>query len=183
MAPPARPPRVGEDWEEGTGESSPPPRSPHASDPDRHEVQRKICGRLRQTGRHDRTLAYPTFNARFARHIERLPRRYLLDLDIDGKVEDVVLHWRILDECADPNKRPVFRARFLMLTALLSEVGLNIQEANVYSTKDGFCLDVFAVDGWKTEETDELIVAIKETLTQKKIVRHTTIFDIFMIKD
>ena len=37
------------------------------------------------------------------------------------------------------------------LTALLSEVGLNIQEAHVYSTKDGFCLDVFVVDGWKTE--------------------------------
>jgi len=27
--------------------------------------------------------------------------------------------------------------------------------------------DVFVVDGWKTEETDELIAAIKETLTQK----------------
>jgi hypothetical protein len=37
------------------------------------------------------------------------------------------------------------------LTALLSEVGLNIQEAHVYSTKDGFCLDVFVVDGWKTQ--------------------------------
>nr|ACG45460.1 serine/threonine-protein kinase CTR1 [Zea mays] len=238
MAPPARPPRVGEDLEEGTGESSPPPRSPRASNPDCHEVQRKICERLRQTGRHDRTLADPTFNARFARHLERLPRRYLLDLDLDDKLEDVLLHWGILDECADPNKRPVFRARFIKyktvpreddgighdqdheepcqklledlslerrkiadrndslsissrgdlktvllheiifssidkpkllsrLTALLSEVGLNIQEAHVYSTKDGFCLDVFVVDGWKTEETDELIAAIKETLTQK----------------
>eukprot|EP00267_Zea_mays_P053904 XP_020407099.1 putative ACT-domain containing protein kinase family protein isoform X2 [Zea mays] len=238
MAPPARPPRAGEDLEEGTGESSPPPRSPRASNPDCHEVQRKICERLRQTGRHDRTLADPTFNARFARHLERLPRRYLLDLDLDDKLEDVLLHWGILDECADPNKRPVFRARFIKyktvpreddgighdqdheepcqklledlslerrkiadrndslsissrgdlktvllheiifssidkpkllsrLTALLSEVGLNIQEAHVYSTKDGFCLDVFVVDGWKTEETDELIAAIKETLTQK----------------
>jgi hypothetical protein len=113
MAPPARPPRVGEDLEEGTGESSPPPRSPRASNPDCHEVQRKICERLRQTGRHDRTLADPTFNARFARHLERLPRRYLLDLDLDDKLEDVLLHWGILDECADPNKRPVFRARFI----------------------------------------------------------------------
>ncbi|KAG0522031.1 hypothetical protein BDA96_07G002300 [Sorghum bicolor] len=240
MAPPARPPRVGEDMEEGTGESSPPPRSPRAFNPDLHEVQRKICERLRQTARHDRTLADPTFNARFARHLERLPRRYLLDLDLEDKVDDVLLHWRILDECADPNKRPVFHARFLKyktvpmeddgighsqgqeepyqklleelslerrktvdrndsmsissktrdelktvllheiifssidrpkllsrLTALLSEVGLNIQEAHVYSTKDGFCLDVFVVDGWKTEETDDLIAAIKETLTQK----------------
>jgi len=53
------------------------------------------------------------------------------------------------------------------LTYLLSEVGLNIREAHVYSTSDGFCLDVFVVDGWKTEETDELIATINETLTRK----------------
>jgi len=53
------------------------------------------------------------------------------------------------------------------LTALLSEVGLNIQEAHVYSTKDNFCLDVFVVDGWETEETDDLIVKIKVALAQK----------------
>ena len=43
----------------------------------------------------------------------------------------------------------------LQLTALLSEVGLNIQEAHVYSTKDNFCLDVFVVDGWETEVSFE----------------------------
>jgi hypothetical protein len=37
------------------------------------------------------------------------------------------------------------------LTALLSEVDLNIREAHVYSTTDRFCLDVFVVDGWETE--------------------------------
>ena len=40
---------------------------------------------------------------------------------------------------------------FQQLTSLLSEVGLNIREAHVYSTSDGFCLDVFVVDGWKTK--------------------------------
>ncbi|KAL6659605.1 hypothetical protein ACP70R_003645 [Stipagrostis hirtigluma subsp. patula] len=235
MAPP--PPGHGEEeWEEGTGESSPPPRSPRAAHPDLHEVQRRICERLRRTGRHDETLAGASFHGRLARHLQRMPRRYLVDLDVDGKAEDVLLHWSILDECADPDRRPVFRARYdksitvradydgsnqepdepchrLMedlslerrkavdgndsmsissrgdlktlliheiifssldrpkllsrLTALLSEVGLNIREAHVYSTKDGFCLDVFAVDGWETEETDELIVKIKETLTHK----------------
>ncbi|XP_020157535.1 serine/threonine-protein kinase STY46 isoform X2 [Aegilops tauschii subsp. strangulata] len=53
------------------------------------------------------------------------------------------------------------------LTALLSEVGLNIQEAHVYSTTDGFCLDVFVVDGWKTEETEALIATIEDTLMRK----------------
>ena len=38
------------------------------------------------------------------------------------------------------------------LTALLSEVGLNIQEAHVYSTNDSLFMDVFVVDGWETGE-------------------------------
>ncbi|XP_062196792.1 serine/threonine-protein kinase STY8-like [Phragmites australis] len=239
MAPPPQSPRVGEelqDWEEGTGESSPPPRSPRALKPDVHEVLRRICERLSRTGRHVQALASPSFHGRLARHLQRLPRRYLVDLDVDDKAEDVLLHWEILDECADPDKRPVFRARYVQcltvrgdydgsnqdldepcqrlmedlslerrkavdgndsmsissrgdlknlliheiifssldrpkllsrLTALLSEIDLNIREAHVYSTTDGFCLDVFVVDGWETEETDELIAKIKETLTHK----------------
>ncbi|CAL5004631.1 unnamed protein product [Urochloa decumbens] len=233
--------RVGEeqqDLEEGTGESSPAPRSPRAAHPDLHAVQRRICERLRLTGRHDQKLADPSFHGGLARHLQRMPRRYIFDfdLDVEGKAEDVLLHWEILQECADPDKRPVFHARYLKsmparpdsdgigdsqeepcqrlmedlslerrkavhandsmsissradfktqllheiifssndrpkllsrLTALLSEVGLNIQEAHVYSTKDGLCLDVFVVDGWETEETDDLIEKIKETLIQK----------------
>ncbi|XP_047051516.1 serine/threonine-protein kinase STY17-like [Lolium rigidum] len=53
------------------------------------------------------------------------------------------------------------------LSALLSEVGLNIREAHVYSTTDYFCLALFVVDGWETEETDTLIMAIKDTLARK----------------
>ena len=34
---------------------------------------------------------------------------------------------------------------------MLSAVGLNICEAHVFSTTDGFCLDIFVVDGWDTE--------------------------------
>lgn len=37
------------------------------------------------------------------------------------------------------------------LTSLLSEVGLNIQEAHAFSTTDGYSLDVFVVDGWALE--------------------------------
>ncbi|KQJ94770.1 hypothetical protein BRADI_3g13060v3 [Brachypodium distachyon] len=53
------------------------------------------------------------------------------------------------------------------LTALLSEIGLNIREAHVYSTTDGFCLDVFVVEGWMTERTDELIARLKDKLMQQ----------------
>jgi UTP:GlnB (protein PII) uridylyltransferase len=37
------------------------------------------------------------------------------------------------------------------LSALLADVGLNIREAHVFSTVDGYSLDVFVVDGWPTE--------------------------------
>jgi hypothetical protein len=45
---------------------------------------------------------------------------YSIDLDVE-KPEDVLLHRRILDECANnPDKRPVFHVRFLRVsTALL----------------------------------------------------------------
>lgn len=34
---------------------------------------------------------------------------------------------------------------------MLADIGLNIREAHVFSTIDGFSLDVFVVDGWPTE--------------------------------
>lgn len=40
---------------------------------------------------------------------------------------------------------------FLQLSAFLSDIGLNIREAHVFSTMDGYSLDVFVVDGWATE--------------------------------
>lgn len=42
------------------------------------------------------------------------------------------------------------------LTSLLSDIGLNIQEAHAFSTTDGYSLDVFVVNGWPYEETDKL---------------------------
>ncbi|KAG7032862.1 Serine/threonine-protein kinase STY8 [Cucurbita argyrosperma subsp. argyrosperma] len=39
------------------------------------------------------------------------------------------------------------------LSALLSDIGLNIREAHVFSTSDGYSLDVFVVDGWPAEVT------------------------------
>ncbi|CAI0407912.1 unnamed protein product [Linum tenue] len=46
------------------------------------------------------------------------------------------------------------------LTSLLSDVGLNIQEAHAFSTVDGYSLDVFVVDGWPYEETEQLRTAL-----------------------
>ncbi|XP_070051384.1 serine/threonine-protein kinase STY46 isoform X2 [Nicotiana tabacum] len=49
------------------------------------------------------------------------------------------------------------------LTNIISEIGLNIEEAHVFSTTDGFSLDVFVVDGWPYEEQTPCIqLAIHE---------------------
>ncbi|RDX71410.1 Serine/threonine-protein kinase STY17 [Mucuna pruriens] len=55
------------------------------------------------------------------------------------------------------------------LTSILGEMGLNIQEAHAFSTTDGFSLDVFVVEGWPNEETEELKgVLEKEILNIKE---------------
>ncbi|XP_050365037.1 serine/threonine-protein kinase STY46-like isoform X2 [Argentina anserina] len=50
------------------------------------------------------------------------------------------------------------------LTSLLSDIGLNIQEAHAFSTTDGYSLDVFVVDGWKCEESERLRQALAKEI-------------------
>ncbi|KAL2323971.1 hypothetical protein Fmac_023029 [Flemingia macrophylla] len=58
------------------------------------------------------------------------------------------------------------------LTALLAEIGLNIQEAHAFSTTDGYSLDVFVVEGWPYEETEKLKEALgREVLKIERQVR------------
>ncbi|KAF3446845.1 hypothetical protein FNV43_RR12025 [Rhamnella rubrinervis] len=57
------------------------------------------------------------------------------------------------------------------LTSLLSEIGLNIQEAHAFSTIDGYSLDVFVVDGWALEETELLRDAIAKEIP--RIEKHS----------
>ncbi|WCJ32739.1 ACT-like protein tyrosine kinase family protein [Euphorbia peplus] len=64
------------------------------------------------------------------------------------------------------------------LTFLLAEIGLNIQEAHAFSTVDGFSLDVFVVDGWPREETEELKSALKKeilTFKEQSSSRHPSV--------
>nr|GLL28399.1 serine/threonine-protein kinase STY46-like isoform X2 [Ipomoea trifida] len=56
------------------------------------------------------------------------------------------------------------------LTSLLAELGLNIQEAHVFSTIDCFSLDVFVVDGWPYEETELLRTALEREIL--KVEKH-----------
>ncbi|BBH08846.1 ACT-like protein tyrosine kinase family protein [Prunus dulcis] len=54
------------------------------------------------------------------------------------------------------------------LSALLSDLGLNIREAHVFSTTDGYSLDVFVVDGWPLEDTDGLHEAMEKAVARSE---------------
>ncbi|KAG0449308.1 hypothetical protein HPP92_027447, partial [Vanilla planifolia] len=54
------------------------------------------------------------------------------------------------------------------LSTVLSDLGLNIREAHVFSTTDGYSLDVFVVDGWPDEETDSLQEKLKAAITNSE---------------
>nr|XP_016460736.1 PREDICTED: serine/threonine-protein kinase STY46-like [Nicotiana tabacum] len=54
------------------------------------------------------------------------------------------------------------------LTNIISEIGLNIEEAHVFSTTDGFSLDVFVVDGWPYEETELLKSEVQKEITRSE---------------
>ncbi|KAI7739681.1 hypothetical protein M8C21_020548 [Ambrosia artemisiifolia] len=60
------------------------------------------------------------------------------------------------------------------LTSLLSELGLNIQEAHAFSTTDGFSLDVFVVEGWPHEETEQLRDAIAKKIRKAEGENHSS---------
>ncbi|KAG5530124.1 hypothetical protein RHGRI_030484 [Rhododendron griersonianum] len=54
------------------------------------------------------------------------------------------------------------------LTSLVSEIGLNIEEAHAFSTVDGFSLDVFVVDGWPHEDTEQLRHALEREILKSE---------------
>ncbi|KAJ8633932.1 hypothetical protein MRB53_027268 [Persea americana] len=243
---------------EGVGESSSPPRTFGGFS--YYEMKSDIYNRLVENG-NEEAVCNPGFRELLDAHFNRLPHSYGLDVNMD-RVEDVLLHQKILAQAKDPEKRPAFHVRFIehvqtrvdgsdvqqsarvfltsrcdntdhegvmlsnsstavsrkkdceidfepcskledlnldvrnnaedieernltetiygrhdaphipvheiifstidkpkllsQLSALLSDIGLNIREAHVFSTTDGYSLDVFVVDGWPVEDTDGL---------------------------
>ncbi|KAK3043839.1 hypothetical protein RJ639_000538 [Escallonia herrerae] len=252
------------DLAEGVGESSSPPRSFGSFSG--YDVKSDVYNRLVESG-NEEAVCNPEFREQLDAHFNRLPASYGLDINID-KVEDVLLHQKLLALAKDPDNRPVFHVRFLenfwaradvyddqqvlsvpstskpcyevdnegvfpsdernrkidfepcfkledlnldvkkrandmersnfaedfhgrqemshmpihevifstidkpkllsQLSALLSDIGLNIREAHVFSTTDGFSLDVFVVDGWPVEETVDLHKAVEKAIARSE---------------
>ncbi|KAH0456072.1 hypothetical protein IEQ34_013979 [Dendrobium chrysotoxum] len=67
------------------------------------------------------------------------------------------------------------------LTTLLSEAGLNIQEAHAFSTNDGYSLDVFVVDGWPDEETIQLRDALQKEIHKVELVQLNLITNVTLL--
>ncbi|ERN16030.1 hypothetical protein AMTRI_Chr11g94780 [Amborella trichopoda] len=242
---------------EGVGESPSPPRGFAVS---QYEVWNDVYDRL--VGSCHEEAAAPDFREQIEAHFNRLPPSYGFDVNLE-KVEDVLLHRKILQLAKIPEMRPVFHVRFMesiltridgdddphrsknctslsrgchaehrkdilldnrdseneieplskleglnldsrknandseeqsimaasgsqelswvplheiifstidkpkllsQLSALLSDMGLNIREAHVFSTNDGYSLDVFVVDGWPSEDTDGLHKALDKAI-------------------
>ncbi|XP_031116153.1 serine/threonine-protein kinase STY46-like [Ipomoea triloba] len=54
------------------------------------------------------------------------------------------------------------------LSALLSDIGLNIREAHVFSTTDGYSLDVFVVDGWPVEDPKVMLEELEKAIARSE---------------
>ncbi|XLU78454.1 hypothetical protein S245_001875, partial [Arachis hypogaea] len=72
----------------------------------------------------------------------------LCEPSVTTKEINKAVHQMIIDAGAYPSPLGYGNSR---LSALLSNIGLNIHEAYVFSTTDDYSLDVFVVDGWLVE--------------------------------
>ncbi|KAJ0086659.1 hypothetical protein Patl1_08093 [Pistacia atlantica] len=86
--------------------------------------------------------------------------RYLTD-QFSGRQETLNIHEVIFSTVDKPKL-------LSQLSALLSDIGLNIREAHVFSTTDGYSLDVFVVDGWPVEDTDGLYKAMEKAIARSE---------------
>ncbi|XP_074360328.1 serine/threonine-protein kinase STY46-like isoform X2 [Apium graveolens] len=89
-----------------------------------------------------------------------------------GRQESVLVHEVIFSTVDKPKLlSQVFLWSWLFdkLSALLSDIGLNIREAHVFSTTDGYSLDVFVVDGWPVEDTNDLHEAVDKAIARSEL--------------
>ncbi|XP_019441703.1 PREDICTED: serine/threonine-protein kinase STY46-like isoform X2 [Lupinus angustifolius] len=92
------------------------------------------------------------------------------DMEEEQSVHDSANYSRPMHEITfSTDDKPKLLSQVLLLlqlTALLAEIELDIQEAHVFSTTDGYSLDVFVVEGWPYEETEKL----RETLAKQVVM-------------
>lgn len=115
---------------EGVGESSSPPRSFGSFSS--YDVRNDVYNRLIES-RNEEAMCNPEFREQLDTHFNRLPSSYILDVNMD-RVEDVLLHQKLLASARDPEKRPVYHIRFLENICIKADVDGDPQFENTVST-------------------------------------------------
>ncbi|XP_068323513.1 serine/threonine-protein kinase STY46-like [Pyrus communis] len=130
------------DLTEGVGESSSPPRSFVSFS--NYDVRNDVYNRLVESG-HEDALTLPEFREQLDGHFNRLPASYGLDVNLD-RVEDVLLHQKLLALAKDPEKRPVYHIRFMENTSM----GTDDEDDDVQQ-----CTSVVSTPSSSCDETSE----------------------------
>lgn len=94
------------DLVEGVGESCSPPPSFGGN-----EIVNDVFNRLIENGNED-AINQPEFRNHLEAHFNRFPDSYALDIRL-ARVEDVLMHQKLLVLAKDPENRPVFHVRLL----------------------------------------------------------------------
>ncbi|MBA0623934.1 hypothetical protein Godav_009368 [Gossypium davidsonii] len=102
------------DLTEGVGESSSPPRS--FGNFNNYDIRNDVFNRLVEIG-YEEAISNSDFRGNLDAHFNRLPASYALDVNVE-RVEDVLLHQKLLEAAKDPEKRPVYHIRFLEVLLL-----------------------------------------------------------------
>ncbi|XP_040995882.1 serine/threonine-protein kinase STY46-like isoform X2 [Juglans microcarpa x Juglans regia] len=123
------------DLVEGMGESSSPPRSFGGGGG--YEVRNDVYNRLVESG-HEEVVSNPKFRELLDAHFSRLPLSYGLDVNME-RVEDVLLHQKILALAKDPEKRPVYNIRFLETASTRTDGNDDQQSVSALSTPRPSC--------------------------------------------
>ncbi|XP_050235017.1 serine/threonine-protein kinase STY8-like [Mercurialis annua] len=132
------------DLMEGVGESSSPPRSTsgggYGGSFSNYDVRNDVYNRLIES-RHEEAISNPeSFRELLDAHFNRLPPSYGLDVNMD-RVEDVLVHQKLLALAKDPEKRPAYHIRFLENHCTRSDDGDEQQFMNIISVEKNFDAD------------------------------------------
>ncbi|CAI9111012.1 OLC1v1011143C1 [Oldenlandia corymbosa var. corymbosa] len=135
--------------------------SVHTDSPTREDAQSRL-NESNQWGIH----APPTFGSASNLEALGLQANGAHDGSIENDVNSIIRTSRPMHEITfSTNDKPKVLSQ---LTTLLSEMGLNIEEAHAFSTTDGFSLDVFVVAGWPYEETELLKAKLRKEILKSK---------------
>lgn len=128
---------------------------------------------------HGEHVERPSSHANHGEHVQNKEEEWafepcskLEDLNLEVRQNSGLMEKR-QDICHAPIHEVIFstpdKPKLLsQLSALLSDLGLNIREAHVFSTTDGYSLDVFVVDGWPIEDADSLRKAMEEAVDKSE---------------